>query len=106
MKSPIHRRPEAKLDLLQHYVYLARQNVEVAKRFLTSAQDAAKTLARFPGMGAARPVKNPALAGLRMWPIKRFENYLILYLPTSIGIDIVRVLHGARDIDTIFDSDN
>jgi plasmid stabilization system protein ParE len=25
-------------------------------------------------------------------------NYVIFYLPTQDGIDVVRVLHGARDI--------
>jgi len=31
-----------------------------------------------------------------------FENYLIFYLPHSGGMDVIRVLHGARDIDNLF----
>jgi toxin ParE1/3/4 len=41
------------------------------------------------------------LSTLRQWPIRGFENYLIFYLPTEAGIDVLRVLHGARDIDRI-----
>ncbi|MSV35883.1 MAG: type II toxin-antitoxin system RelE/ParE family toxin [Bryobacterales bacterium] len=38
------------------------------------------------------------LAGLRRFPVHGFENYLVFYVPHSVGIDVVRVLHGARDI--------
>ena len=31
-----------------------------------------------------------------------FENFLIFYVPTKSGINIVRVLHGAQDLDRIF----
>jgi toxin ParE1/3/4 len=88
---------------LQYYVYIGERNLDAAKRFLTAAQDACRMLARMPGMGALREFKNPAMTGLRSWPIKGFENFLILYLPTPSGIDVVRVIHGARDLDRLFE---
>jgi toxin ParE1/3/4 len=100
----IHRRPEARLDLLQHFVYIGENNLDAARRFLTAAQSDCKSLARMPGMGAMRDFNNPAMAGLRSWPIKGFENFLIFYLPTPTGIDVVRVLHGAQDLNRIFES--
>jgi toxin ParE1/3/4 len=103
LSPTIHRRAEARLDLLQHFVYIGEENLDAARRFLTAAQDACKLLARLPGAGALREFENPKLAGLRSWPIKGFENYLIFYLKTDTGIDIVRVLHGARDLDGIFE---
>ena len=36
-----------------------------------------------------------------MWPVASFEDYLIFYRPTKRGIDVVRVLHGARDLRRI-----
>ena len=36
------------------------------------------------------------------FPVHGFENYLIFYLPGPGGIDLIRVLHGARDIDNLF----
>lgn len=42
-----------------------------------------------------------------MWPIKHFERYLIFYLLVDRKrIDIVRILHSARDIAAIFEEDN
>ncbi|HEY6393362.1 MAG TPA: hypothetical protein VIX89_18915 [Bryobacteraceae bacterium] len=45
------------------------------------------------------------LAGLRRVPVKGFEKYLLFYIPRIGGIDIVRVLHSARDIQGIFGSE-
>jgi hypothetical protein len=39
---------------------------------------------------------------LRRAPVKGFMNYLLFYIPRSGGIDVVRVLHAARDIESIF----
>jgi toxin ParE1/3/4 len=41
--------------------------------------------------------------GLRSQPV---GNYLIFYFPLEDGIDIVRVLHGSRDVDAIFHPDD
>ena len=41
--------------------------------------------------------------GIRSFP---FGRYLVFYLPISDGIDVVRVLHGARDVDKVFGEDN
>lgn len=46
-------------------------------------------------MGRSR---NELLDNLRSFP---FERYLIFYFPIDDGVDIVRVLHNARDIDTV-----
>jgi toxin ParE1/3/4 len=40
--------------------------------------------------------------GLRSFPAGR---YVIFYLPLTDGVDIVRVLHGSRDIETVFAAD-
>ena len=39
---------------------------------------------------------------LRSFPVK---NYLIFYRPIDEGIEIVRILHGSQDIETIFPDD-
>ncbi len=33
------------------------------------------------------------------------QNYLIFYRAASEGVEIVRVLHGARDLDALFSDD-
>jgi toxin ParE1/3/4 len=53
-------------------------------------------IATQPMMGRAREELVP---GLRSFP---FRRYVIFYMPTGDGIDVVGVLHGARDIDAVF----
>jgi toxin ParE1/3/4 len=58
-----------------------------------------------PGLGEQRHSSNPLLAGLRIWRIDGSPNDLIFYRPVERGIEIVRVLHGARDIDAVLESE-
>ena len=47
-------------------------------------------------LGRAR---NEPAPGVRSFPVGR---YVVFYVPLDDGIDVVRVLHGARDIDAVF----
>ena len=38
---------------------------------------------------------------LYLHPVKGFEKHLLLYVPTSDGIELIRVYHAARDVDAI-----
>ena len=58
-----------------------------------------------PGMGEQRESTNPRLDGLRVWRIDGFPNHLIFYRPIEGGIEIIRVLHGARDIDAVLEAE-
>ncbi len=93
----IHR-DRAKKDIVEIAVHIASDNVDAALRFFSAAEDAVDFLMRTPGAGAARTLLHPALSGLRIWPIRGFENYLILYIETKSSIEVVRVLHAARDL--------
>jgi toxin ParE1/3/4 len=55
------------------------------------------------GMGRLDPVSNPRLEGLRKWSVKGFEKHLIFYLSFDDYIEIVRILHAARDIEVILE---
>ena len=37
-----------------------------------------------------------------MLPVRKFDNYLIFYRSTPEGLEIVRVVHGARDLPSLF----
>lgn len=90
------RTAEANQDLLEIWVYLAENSLETADRFLEELGEKSQALAEFPGMGRARPELAP---GLRSFPVGR---YVLFYLPAAEGIEVVRVLHGARDIQPPF----
>ncbi|BAY02384.1 plasmid stabilization system protein [Anabaena cylindrica PCC 7122] len=53
-------------------------------------------LAQFPGMGRSR---DDLLPELRSFPIK---PYIIFYTPIDDGIEIIRVLHQSRDVNSLF----
>ena len=102
MGSEVSKTPQARTDLLEIADYLAQGTLETAFRFLDAAEVAFELLAGMPELGTLCRFKSPQAAGLRVWPIKAFENYLIFYRPTTEGIDVIRVIHGARDIESIF----
>ena len=103
-RSLVERRPQAIRDLADIAVYLAEEsgNHDAAYSFLAAAEASFEQLAAMPAMGVAREYLDWALAGVRMWRIAGFENYLIFYRPVESGIEIIRVLHAKRDIDSLF----
>jgi toxin ParE1/3/4 len=93
----IIRSPEARADVDDIAWYIAQDNLDAALRFLDTIDDKLKLLASFPGAGTAR---EELAAGLRSLPV---GNYLIFYKPSAKGgIEVVRVLHGARNLRRIF----
>lgn len=103
MTGKILIRPSAHLDLDNQAAFIQKDNPHAAVRFLEAAYDAFQLLAQMPELGTACRFNNPKAAGIRSWTIRKFENYLIFYRPTDYGIEVVRVLHAARDITRIFE---
>ncbi len=92
----VHRSAQAHLDLLEIWLYITENgDMAVADRFLDSLQNTCLTLAGSPGMGRLRTELAP---DLRSFPV---GEYVIFYRPAGEGIDLVRVLHGKRDIDSL-----
>lgn len=94
---------KAEKDIEEIMRYISQDNPEVAATFHGAVESTCELLVTMPEMGSPRTFNNPELEGLRMWPMKKFEKYLIFYRSTPEGIEIVRVLHGARDIPAIFE---
>jgi toxin ParE1/3/4 len=93
-------KPEAERDLIAIWQHIAADNAEAADEFLDSLHRASQTLAENPRAGRAR---NDIARGFRYFPS---ENYLILYRLADESIEVVRYLHGARDITALFDKDS
>jgi toxin ParE1/3/4 len=88
----------ARLDLINHWEYFGGDSRAVADRFSSAIEKAVDSLAQFPLMGAELPLESPKAQGLRRWSARGFPNYLIVYRVTKTTIEIVRILHGARDL--------
>jgi toxin ParE1/3/4 len=100
-KLDLRIRRSAKADLAEIVDYLAERNLSAATRFVESAHHEFEFIRQYPGAGAIREAVPPSLSGLRSWPIKGFRKYLIFYLRAEQVVEIIRVLHGNRDVNRI-----
>jgi toxin ParE1/3/4 len=95
-------RPRARLDLLEQFVYFDEHaDVSLAERYHVAVDATFAHLADHPKSGSLYDCGIAGLKGLRRFLVKGFDNYLIFYLPQKNGIHVIRILHGARDIDRL-----
>jgi len=84
-------------DIEQIADYIARESgLAQADRFLTRLDAKFSKIAQFPNLGRQR---DEVLPRSRSFPMDR---YLILYIPESHGVDILRVVSGYRDLPALF----
>ena len=88
----ITRRPAARRDLIDIWLYIADANEAAADRFLDRIQTALEMLLENPLAGRTR---SELIEGLRSFPV---GNYILFYRPTPVGIELIRALSGYRDI--------
>lgn len=102
-KSPrVNKTNQANRDLAEIAEYYGGESLDLELRFIEAAEEAFSNLAAMPEKGAKREYFHPKLKGLRMWSIPDFPKILIFYNPQENGVEVVRVLHSSRDIDTLF----
>lgn len=97
--------PAAKQDLIDHYVYFGEEDADLADRFLDAVDATLDRLEAMPRMGRVFPTANPRIAGLRMFAVPGFPKHLVFYRVVDEGIEVMRVLHGARDLAELLADD-
>ncbi len=100
----VQRRPQAAFDIIECANYLATDSLDTALRFLDAVEVTFAFVAKNPEIGPVCRFASKEAANVRYWQIKEFQRHLMFYVPlrTPIGIDVVRVLHGARDLEALF----
>jgi toxin ParE1/3/4 len=88
--------PAAQADLVDIWAYIAADSSSQADRLLALIDSKFQSLSRQPGLGKDRDELSP---GLRSFPV---GSYVIFYIQDSGSLLIVRVLHGARDVELQF----
>jgi toxin ParE1/3/4 len=88
----VRRRDEAREQLEDIWLYIARDNDAAADRLLDRIEAALFDLAHRPMMGRSRPELAPELRSFVV------GNYVLFYRPLFDGILLIAVLHGSRDI--------
>ena len=86
----------ARSDMDEIWFYIAQDNVDAADKFIRVIVSRFPRLAAMPQLGRQREELS---ARLRSFPVGR---YVIFYRPMEKGIEIARVLHGARDFPPLF----
>lgn len=86
----------ARTDLLELWVFVAEDSLEAADRLVDDVLAAARRLAEWPEIGRECP---DLLPGIRSFPT---GNLVIFYRRREDRVEVVRVVHGRRDLDLIF----
>ena len=87
----------ARSDLDEIWFYIAQDDPNAADRFIRTLISRFPMLAGLPETGRQREELAPQLRSFSV------GNYLIFYRPMDNGIEIARVLHGARDLPPVFE---
>ena len=92
-----------KRDLVEHFVFLADHvGVDTGRRFRQAVRTTLHQLSQMPEMGSHGIFRNPRFESIRMWRVRGFDRYLIFYRPFRDGIEVHRIIHGARNIEELF----
>jgi toxin ParE1/3/4 len=84
-------------DLRDIWEYVALHNENSASKLIKEVKNKFILLRDNPMIGREQ---NKYLVGLRSFVM---NDYFIFYLPLENGIDVLRVLHSSRDIESIFE---
>src|SRR5258708_30201322 len=91
--------PQAADDLLGIWSFIAQDNLEAADRVESAIFRACSLLSDSPLAGSIR--KDLTLLPLRFWVVQPYSNYLIVYDPEKKPLQVIRILHGARDLPSV-----
>src|SRR6266404_1290327 len=91
----LYERTEAIEDVTRAIAWIALDDPAAARRFYSAVRQAYREIRRFPFIGVKRHF---AEAGVRSWRVRGFQ-YLVFYRPAAERVEVVRVLHGAMDLE-------
>ena len=91
----VSQSPLACRDLDTIWEYIASDNPVAADDFIDRIAEKCECYAHQPEMGELR---SDLLPGIRQFVV---GTYIIFYRTVDEGIELIRVLHGARDVDRL-----
>ncbi len=96
MGLPLLKRSKFLDDYTEIVLRIQEANPVAAHNFCDEVEAALKLISQHPEI--ARVAGFPKAPGTRIWPLRRYPNYLLLYRVTENEIILQRLLHGARDL--------
>ena len=93
--------PEARQDIYECAEYFERRDDAVADRFREAVQQTIKMLCGNPELGER--FRKDLTGTIRRRGILHFTNYLIFYRREDSQLQVLRIIHGARDYEQFFE---
>ncbi|HLM00818.1 MAG TPA: type II toxin-antitoxin system RelE/ParE family toxin [Pyrinomonadaceae bacterium] len=88
---------DAQTDLREIWLYLSENSLNSADRVIDEMMRKFRMLAENPKVGQ---LHDELIINLRSFPYKK---YIIFYFSMENGVEIYRIIHGARNIEDLFE---
>ena len=100
MSLRVVQTPESLADIaLQAEYYAREQNIALAERYIDAVKTTVRLLAGHPRIGKETDYAHRKLVGIRLFLVQKpFDKHLIFYRVCGNTLDIVRIVHGLRDL--------
>lgn len=98
MTRSVRKSHRAEIDLSEVVEWIRQSSPASALRFVDAAEATIRRLAKSPGVGFRVQLTDAELVDLRCSPVRGFKRYLIFYRSSGSELEIVRVLHDARNL--------
>ena len=96
MPGKLRRTPRAELDLIEIWDYISADNQNAADKLVLAINEKCDLLARQPEIGRKRADLGSDIRSFA------YRRYLILYRIVVDGVEIIRVVHSARNLLDLF----
>lgn len=87
--------PAAQRDLVAITDWMAADSLDAALRFYDEVDRLLSLIARYPRIGEATEYLGPGIRRVSL------GDYLLFYRISGETVELIRILHGARDIQSL-----
>jgi toxin ParE1/3/4 len=91
-------RPRVAADVDDLSFRIGLRNERAGDGFIVAVRNAENDLRRFPRLGRPFPARDKRLRELRTCTVPGYRRYVIVYRVVERRVEILRVMHGARDL--------
>ncbi|HEY1686830.1 MAG TPA: type II toxin-antitoxin system RelE/ParE family toxin [Tepidisphaeraceae bacterium] len=106
MKYDLRILPAADADVDNAAAFIARNSIASALRFYDAVDRTYRLIRDNPERWPRYEMNHPRLVNLRKCIVGgAFGKYIVFYIVTGKVIKVIRVLHGARDVPTLLNSE-
>lgn len=95
--------PIAISDLDEIISHISQHNPNAAANVREAIFETAQSLGVHPGLGIRPRFSASHFTGIRFIPTSDYPSYLIFYREVAEEVEILRVLHGSRNLPPLFE---